>query len=165
MIQLVKKETEMKKILLLILSLILCAVPVFADDAAEAVAQFNKYVQAANSYSNTIESMYAPNAKIIRQVVKPDGTTANATTDKATYMKQMKLSSIAAKAKGYRNNYSDVSVAKAANGYKVSALRQPGNEAYKLKAYQVWQKDAAGNWVIVEELMQTKEQIFLKYVD
>jgi ketosteroid isomerase-like protein len=137
----------------------------FADAAADALAHFNKYVQAANSYSNAIENMYADDARIIRQVVKPDGSTANATTNKSTYVKQMRLSSIAAKAKGYKNYYSDVSVAKVANGYKVSSFRQPTGESYKLKAYQVWQKQPDGKWVIVEELMQTKEQIFLKYAD
>jgi hypothetical protein len=152
----------MKKLLLI---LCLIALPAFADDAAEALAQFNKYVQAANSYSNTIENMYSPSAKIIRQVIKPDGSTANVTTNTATYLKQMRLSAAAAKINGYKNNYTNVNVAPVGNGYKVSALRQPGSDPDKFKSYQIWQKDARGNWVIVEELMQTKQQILLKYAD
>ena len=61
--------------------------------------------------------------------------------------------------------YRNISVEKIANGYKVSAERQPSGETYKLKAYMVLQKQASGKWLIVEELMQTKEQIFLRYAD
>ncbi len=153
----------MKKLLLTVLSLFMVCGAVFAGDAEDALAQFHKYVAAANSYSNSIEAMYSPNAKIIRQVVKPDGTTANVNTDKATYMKQMRLSAAAAKVKGYKNTYSNFSVSPVSNGFKVSALRQPGKETYKLKAYQIWQKQSDGKWLIVEEMMQTKEQILLKY--
>ncbi len=153
----------MKKILLILMAFM--ALPVFADDAKDALAQFNKYVQAANNYSDAVEQMYSPTAKIIRQVIKPDGSTANATTDTQTYIRQMHLSSAAAKIKGYKNTYTDVKVTPVANGYKVSALRQPGTDPDRLKTYQVWQKDAKGKWLIVEELMQTKQQIFLKYAD
>ncbi|MDR1167983.1 MAG: hypothetical protein LBK53_03715 [Heliobacteriaceae bacterium] len=156
----------MKKLLVILMIFgLFTGVKVFADDFAEALAQFNKYVQAANSYSNKIETMYSPKARIIRQVVKPNGKTVNATTNKSTYVKQMKLSAIGAKARGYKNNYTDIKVTQNANGYKVSALRQPAGEAYKLKFYQIWQKQPDGNWLITEELMQTKEQIFLKYAD
>ena len=34
---------------------------------------------------------------------------------------------------------------------------------YKLNSIMVVQKQPNGNWLIVEETMQTKEQIFLKY--
>lgn len=137
----------------------------FADDAADALAQFNKYVQSANTYDPSLSSVYSPNAKIIRQVVKPDGTTVNATTTTAEYIKQMKLGQATAKLRKYTNSYTNPTVTKVANGYKVSALRQPKGETYKLKMHQIWQKQPDGKWMIVEELMQTKEQIFLKYAD
>ena len=108
---------------------------------------------------------YSPNAKIIRQVVKPDGTTANATTNMATYAKQMKLSQGTAKMRNYKNKYKNVTAIKVSNGIKINALRQPMNDNYWLKTYQIWQKQPNGNWVIIEEMMQTKQQIFLHYVD
>ena len=52
---------------------------------------FNSYVNAANTYSDTITEMYSPNAKIIRQVIKPDGTTQNVYTNTDTYITQMKI--------------------------------------------------------------------------
>ena len=38
-------------------------------------------------------------------------------------------------------------------------------ETYKLKTYMIVKKQPSGKWLIVEEMMQTKQQIFLKYAD
>ncbi|MBQ6516573.1 hypothetical protein IJI31_05275 [bacterium] len=155
----------MKKALLLFCTLFcLTILTVFADDMADVRKMFDNYVQAANTYSTSIPDFYSPNAKIIRQVVKPDGTTVNATTDMATYTKQMKLSQSIAKVRKYTNKYFNISVSKVPNGYKVSALRSPLNDNDNLKIYQIWKKQN-GKWVIVEEMMQTRQQIFLKYAD
>lgn len=137
----------------------------FADDAQDAKAFFESYVNAANTYSPTIESMYSPKAKITRQVVKPDGTLVNVDTDTATYMKQLKLGQAGAKLRKYKNTYSDIKVEKSGNGYKVSSLRQPSGEDYKLKTYMVVTKQPDGKWLITEEMMQTKVQTFLKYAN
>ena len=63
----------MKKILFTLLTLSFISLVVFADDSKEALDFFNNYVNAANTYSSTIGDMYSPSAKIIRQIVKPDG--------------------------------------------------------------------------------------------
>lgn len=155
----------MKKILTLFIILIGTTMAAFADDAQEALKFFNSYVTAANSYSPTVATMYSPNAKIIRQVVKPDGTLVNVNTDTATYIKQMKLGQAGAKLRGYKNTYTNISVAPAGNGsYKVSSLRQPSGENYKLKTYMIVKKQD-GSWKITEEMMQTKVQTFLRYAN
>ena len=155
----------MKKILLSVITLIFASLSVYADGKSDALDFFNNYVSAANSYSESIGSMYSPSAKIIRQVVKPDGTTANAYTDTATYLKQMRLGQAGAKLRKYKNYYSDVTVTDLGNGsYKVSSLRQPSGETYKLKAYMILTKQPNGKFLITEEMMQTKQQIFLRYV-
>ena len=108
--------------------------------------------------------MYSPSAKIIRQVVKPDGTTQDIETNTSTYITQMKLGQAGAKLRNYKNNYSNISVSEVGNGkYKISSLRQPTGETYKLKTYMIVQKQPNGKWQIVEEMMQTKVQTFLKY--
>lgn len=136
---------------------------VFANDQQEALNFFNSYVSAANSYSPTVATMYSPNAKIIRQVVKPDGTLVNVNTDTATYVKQMRLGQAGAKLRGYKNTYTNVSVTPMGNeSYKISSLRQPSGENYKLKTYMVVKK-VNGSWKITEEMMQTKVQTFLRY--
>ena len=156
----------MKKILLTTIALLMMSLSVFADDRQGALNFFNGYIKAANTYSPTVPEMYSPNAKIIRQVVKPDGTTQNVETDTATYIKQMKLGQAGAKLRHYTNSYSNVMVTPLGNNkYKVSSLRQPSGESYKLKTYMVVQKQANGKFIIVEEMMQTKEQIFLRYAD
>lgn len=156
----------MKKLLtILILVLALVAPKVFASDEAEVMQAFNTYVNAANNYSPSILGMYSPNARIIRQVVRPDGTTANATTNMKVYAQQMKISQTVAKVNRYTNKYRNPHVIKVSKGYKLVALRQPMKDSYWLKMYQIWQKQPNGKWLIVEEMMQTKEQIFLKYAD
>ncbi len=153
----------MKKTLLTIFTLGFVSLAGLADDKTDALNFFNNYVNAANSYSPAVEQMYSPSAKIIRQVVKPDGTTVDVYTDTATYIKQMKLSQTVAKARKYKNSYSNINAIPVSNGYKVSSLRQPTGETYKLKTYMIVQKQPDGKWQIVEEMMQTKEQIFLRY--
>ena len=153
----------MKKLIILFITLVYTQIMVLADGDQDALNFFNKYVNAANIYSSEVTTMYSPNAKIIRQVVKPDGSTVNVTTDTATYIRQMKIGQAGAKLRNYKNTYSNITVTPVANGYKVSSLRQPSGETYKLKTYMIVQKQPSGRWLIVEELMQTKEQIFLRY--
>lgn len=154
----------MKKFFILILSVFLVPLAVFADGKKEALDFFSNYVNAANTYDTSVGDMYSPNAKIIREVVKPNGELVDVGTDTATYVKQMRLSQATAKLRKYTNSYSNITVTPLPNGkYKVSALRQPKGETYKLKMYQVIQKQSNGKWLIVEEMMQTKEQIFLKF--
>lgn len=152
----------MKK-LFLILVILISGMSVFASEKQDALAFFNSYVQASNRYSPALLGMYSNNAKIIRQVVKPDGTLVNVPFSVTDYKKQLKLSSKIAKIKGYKNYYSNISVTKVANGYKIDALRKPSLSDYRLRASMVVQQQSGGDWLIVEELMQTKEQIFLKY--
>ena len=137
----------------------------FAENSAEALKFFRNYVNAANSYSNTLVDMYSPDAKIIRQVIKPDGEPVNIETDTATYIKQLRLGQKTAKLRRYKNTYSNIKTEKVPNGYKISALRQPSGERYKLKSYMIINKQPNGEWKIIEELMQTKVQLFLKYAD
>lgn len=149
--------------IIMFVSIVFSGTMAFADDQQEALKFFKTYVNAANSYSTSVENMYAPDAKIIRQVVKPDGELVDVETDTNTYIKQMKLGRTGARLKNYKNHYSDISVVKVADGYKIDALRQPSGEKYKLKTYMILQKQPSGNWLIVEEMMQTKVQTFLKY--
>lgn len=156
----------MKRILLSLLTLPFLTLASFADEQKEALDFFNNYVNAANTYSSTIANMYSPSAKIIRQVVKPDGTTVDVATDTATYIKQMKIGQAGAKLRHYTNKYTNIVVSDAPNGaYKVSSLRQPSGEDYKLKTYMIVKKQPNGDWQIIEEMMQTKVQTFLRYAD
>ena len=152
----------MKRLILSIFVLFLTTLQVNAMTENNARAFFNNYVTKANSYSNEISKMYAPNAVIIRQVVKPNGQLVNAYTNTATYLKQMKISEGVAKARNYKNKYTNITVTKVSKGYKVSAIRHPSMDNDSLKMYQII-APVNGKPMIVEEMMQTRQQIFLKY--
>jgi ketosteroid isomerase-like protein len=139
--------------------------PVLADENTEAIKFFKKYINAANNYDSSVLNMYSPDAKIIRQVIKPDGELVDVETDTETYLRQLKIGQKTAKFRRYKNNYSNITSQKVSNGYKISALRQPSGERYKLRSYTIVQKQPNGEWKIVEELMQTKVQLFLKYAN
>lgn len=152
----------MKKILITVFALML-GLSAFAGEKEDALAFFNKFVNASNNYSVELPNMYSDEAKIIRQVVKPDSKTVNVPFSISQYRAQMKLGAMGAKMKKYKNEYSNITVTKVPNGYKINSLRKPSLSDYKLKSSMVVQKQPNGKWLIVEELMQTKEQIFLKY--
>ena len=154
----------MRKVLLTIFTILFVSLSVFADDKKEAVDAFNKYVQLANNYKTEVTEFYTPNAKIIRQVIKPDGTLVNVYTDTSTYVTQLKIGQAGAKVKNYKNNYTNIVVTPLAPGkVKISSVRHPSVDNDSLKAYMVFQKQPNGKWMIIEELMQTRQQIFLKY--
>lgn len=153
----------MKKILLAIMAVLIGTISSYASTADDAKAFFNEYVRAANNYSNSIERMYSPNALITRQVIKPNGELVNVNTDTATYLNQLRISQNLAKVKKYKNFYSNITVNKVDKGYKINAIRQPSGDNDRLKMYQIVQLQPNGKWLIVEELMQTRQQIFLKY--
>lgn len=157
------KGIEMKK-LFLTLFILIFGLSAFAGGNEEALKFFNNFVNASNTYNPELLNMYSDNAKIIRQIIKPDGSTANAYFSIDDYKKQMRISSKIAKMKHYKNEYSNIRVTKVSNGYKIDSMRKPSLSDYKLKSSMVVQKQPNGKWLIVEELMQTKEQIFLKYV-
>lgn len=131
-----------------------------ASTSAEALNFFNNYVSSANSYSPSITTMYAPDAKIIRVVLRKDGTKVTRVTNTQRYISEMRKSQAIARVRHYKNYYSNISVVQTGvDTYKVSSLRQPSGEKYKLKAYMVVKKQPNGKWLITEEMMETKVQI------
>lgn len=152
----------MKKIILIILVFLFSGINSFADTQKDALAFFDSYVNAANTYSNNLLDYYSPNAVIKRVVVRPDGTKGTATFSMKDYAAQMKIGAVTAKVRKYKNSYTDRVVEKTPQGYKITCLRQPSGETYKLNAHFVV-SNATGKWKIVEELMETKVQAFDKY--
>lgn len=152
----------MKKLLItmLVMMMGLCA---FAGEQEDALKFFSSFVTASNNYSPELLDMYSNNARIIRQIIKPNGQTVNVYFPATDYKRQMKLNAKIAKLRNYKNYYSNLDIDKVSSGYKISALRRPSTSDYKLKSYAIVQKQPNGSWLIVEEMMQTKEQILLKY--
>ena len=151
------------KTLILTLYIFLFGLSALAGDQEEALKFFHSYVNASNNYSISILSMYSNNAKIIREIIKPDSSLVDVPFPVNDYKHQLKLSSKLAKLRNYKNNYSNIKVTKVANGYRIDSIRKPSLSDDKLKSTTVVQKQPDGKWLIIEEKTQTKEQIFLKY--
>jgi hypothetical protein len=150
------------KFVLPIIGIILTFSDVYAQTPQDGIAFFNQYQNFANSYNDKILDMYSPNAKIIREVIKPSGEAEQVIVPAERYFKELKIGQKTAKLRKYRNLYKNVIAQKVQNGIKVSAERQPSRESYWLKMYQIYTPTDSG-LKITEEMMQTKVQSFLRH--
>ncbi len=150
------------KFVLPIIGIILTFSDVYAQTPQEGMAFFNQYQSFANSYNDKILDMYSPNAKIIREVIKPSGESEQVVVPAERYFKELKIGQKTAKLRKYKNSYKNVIAQKVPNGIKVSAERQPSKESYWLKMYQIYTPTDSG-LKITEEMMQTKVQSFLRH--
>lgn len=150
------------RIITIITVLILSSGQTFAKTPQQALEFFNQYTNFANNYNAEILNMYSPNAKIIREVVKPSGETAEVIVPSKRYFTELKIGQKTAKLKKYKNKYRNITAKEVPNGIKISAERQPSGETYWLKMYQIVQNTDSG-LKITEEMMQTKVQTFLKH--
>src|SRR5574344_1857537 len=113
----------MKK-LIVFLAVFIIGLTSFADEAGVRNF-FSRYVNAANTYSTSLPSYYAQNARIIRVVHKKDGTLKSVIFPMSAYLNQMKKGSGLAKMVHYINHYSNVRISNVGNNYKISATRTP----------------------------------------
>ncbi len=150
------------KFVLPIIGIILTFSDVYAQTPQDGIAFFNQYQNFANSYNDKILDMYSPNAKIIREVIKPSGEAEQVIVPAERYFKELKIGQKTAKLRKYRNSYKNVIAQKVQNGIKISAERQPSRESYWLKMYQIYTPTDSG-LKITEEMMQTKVQSFLRH--
>lgn len=152
----------MKKIIYLILFSLVAAIPSMGNTLKDGMVFFNKYTQYANTYDSNLLNMYSPNVKIIREVVKPTGETEEVIVPSKRFFKELKLGQKTAKLRKYKNKYRNVIASEIPNGIKITAERQPTDETYWLKMYQILQ-DTDSGLKITEEMMQTKVQAFLRH--
>lgn len=150
----------MKKILFTLLALTITSISAFADDKADVLNTFDKYVNDANSYSSNLPNYYTDNAKIIRVVNKKQGGQKAVLIPFDRYLRELKGHSTLAKTVGYKNAYTNRKIAKVDNDYKVSATRIPRNDKTGLPSYFIFTK-VGNDWKIKEESMTTNVQTFL----
>jgi len=149
------------KILLPIIGMILTFSDVYASPTQDGMAFFDQYKNYANSYDTKLLDMYSSDVKVIREVVKPTGDTEKVTIPSKRFFHELKIGQKTAKLRKYKNSYRNVIVQEIPDGIKISAERQPVNETYWLKMYQIVQPTESG-LKIKEEMMQTKVQSFLR---
>ena len=152
------KYKTLSVILCLFMNMTLCN----ASSTQDGMAFFDRFTNYSNTYNEALLSMYAPNVKIIREVVKPSGKTEQIIIPPQRFFKELKLGQKTAKIKQYKNKYKNIIVKEIPNGLQITAERQPSKETYWLKMYQVLQ-DTGSGMKITEEMMQTKVQTFLTH--
>ena len=151
----------MKKFLIFI-SLFFFSVA-FADELSDVREFFDSYIKAANSYKKNIPDYYSPEARIIRVVIKPDGSKQSVEFNVEDYMRQLKKRSKLARIVRYKNRYEDIQVSELGSGkYKISALRYPMRDKIGLNFYFIVENTDNG-YKVIEESMETDVQDFLKY--
>lgn len=133
---------------------------VFAGDKEDILAVFDKYVQAANTYSTSLPSYYAPNAKILRVVNKKQGGQKVIVIPFDRYLNELKSRAALAKTVRYTNRYENRKVQKVDNDYKLTATRLPRNDKDGLPCYFIFTKQG-DKWKIKEESLTTNVQTFL----
>ena len=151
----------MERLLYLFLLIITGNLYCCANETEEVERFFNNYVNAANNYDTDYFKYYSDNAKIIRVVEKPDGTTKEINIPLERYKSEAKKSKALAKIRKYKNKYLNIKVTKQGNDYKISAYRMPSTSDYKIPAEFLIGKDKNGEWKIKKESMNTRVQIFL----
>ena len=134
---------------------------VYADEIQDVQCFFNRFIDAANSYSSDYFNYYSDDAKIFRNVEKPDGSVQSVNIPLSRYKLEAKKTSKFAKLRKYKNKYFNVQVSPLGENYKITALRMPSTSDYKIPAYFIVGKDNNGNWKVKEESMNTKVQKFL----
>lgn len=135
---------------------------VLASTPQKAVEFFKQYQEYANTYNEELLKMYSPDAKIIREVVKPTGETVDVIVPSKRFFNELKIGQKTAKLRRYKNKYRNISAKETPQGIMITAERQPSSETYWLKMYQIVQNTDSG-FKIKEEMMQTKVQSFLKH--
>ena len=133
----------MKKIFFILTAMLLFSTSVFAGDKEDVMATFDKYVQAANTYSTSLPSYYTADAKIIRVVNKKQGGQKSILIPFDRYLDELKSRAALAKTVRYTNRYENREVVKFNNGYKLTATRLPRSDKKGLPCYFVFVK---GYW-------------------
>lgn len=152
----------MKKFICVLFLILFFNLQSFADEIQDVQCFFNRYVDAANSYSCDYFGYYSNDAKIVRVVEKPDGTEQSVNIPLEKYKCEAKKSSKLARLRNYKNKYFNVKIIPHGKDYKVAAMRMPSTSDYKVPAHFIIGRDNNGDWKIKEESMNTRVQRFLK---
>lgn len=158
----------MKKILSTLSVFIISACMLFgaavkAATPDEVLTFFNQYINAANTYSDTIVNYYAPDAKIIREGINSQGKKVSVVVGTKQYFNQMRIGANLAKVNKYKNTYTQRKITKVGNDYKITCIRTASTGKDTFPSYFVIGPDANGKLKIKEEMTTTKQQSILKH--
>lgn len=131
--------------------------PAFSLGIDEGAEFFLNYVDKANSYSQEITKMYAPNAVIKRTLIQNDGTKEVHLIKKDNYIKKLKLYSPFARILKYKNNFYELNFTQEGDKVRVNGFRQPTTATTKVlfPVSYLLGKDKNGKLKIFEDYTET----------
>jgi hypothetical protein len=147
----------MKKLLTLLF--LLFYVPCFASSIEQADAFFKKYIELGDKFDVAVAELYSDTAKIHTYRVYPHGLERAMELSGAQWKQLVKRVMPLAKAKNDKSTFSNITITKHGNGFKIKADRYSEIKCYTDKGYyMVVEPDSRGNLYIIEEYMETQPQ-------
>ena len=128
-----------------------------AEESAKKL--FKKYIQLSESFDSSIANLYSDNAKIHAYRKYPYGT-ERAMELSGTQWKQLLVQALPiAKAQNDKSIFSDVTISKYGDGFKIKANRYSNRKCYTdLNYYMVVAPVKSNKLQIIEEYSETQPQ-------
>ena len=141
-----------------ILFLFIC-LPCYANTTEQAEKFFSKYITLSDTFDISVAKLYSDNAKIHTYRVYPHGLERAMELSGAQWKKLVINIMPLAKAKNDKSTFSNITIIKQGNNFKIKANRYSELKCYMDKGYyMVVEPDNNGNLLIIEEYMETQPQ-------
>ncbi len=134
-------------------------IPSYANSTDQADSFFNKYIKLGDDFDVSVADLYSDDAKIHAYRVYPHGLERSMEMSGEKWKRMIVFVMPLAKAKNDKSTFSEISIKKQGNGFKIKANRYSESKCYIDKGYyMVIEPDENGNLLIIEEYMETQPQ-------
>jgi hypothetical protein len=140
----------------LLITVLWCGVPAWADDTADALAFFKEYIARSDRFDPGLADLYADDAAIRSKRIMPDGKTQTLSFSGAQWKALIKQAMPLAKQRGDRNTFRTVSAKPDGNSVVITAERYSHLKSYSSPFALLVTKDPTGAWKISAELTETR---------
>lgn len=143
------------------ISLLMLSSSVLANNATEksAVIFFEKYISLGDNFDEAVADLYSDNAKISAIRRYPNGLKKVMEIDGSKWKFLVKKSMPLGKARGDISKFTNIKITLKGTKAKIKADRYSELKCYVDRGYyMVIERDKSGNYLIVEEYMETQPQ-------
>ncbi|OGI01312.1 MAG: hypothetical protein A2Y25_00950 [Candidatus Melainabacteria bacterium GWF2_37_15] len=129
-------------------------------EAQEFIAEFERL---SHNYDGKLISMYADNAKIIRNLEHKNGKVEKIIIPTDKYKKFLKFVGFFAKIQGYKNYYKNLDYKAEGENVRITGIRANTNK-YTAPVSILVGKNEKGEWRILEEITSTQSAFLIKEI-
>ena len=129
-------------------------------EAQEFIVEFEKL---SHNYDEKLISMYADNAKIIRNLEHKNGKVEKIIIPTDKYKKFLKFVGFFAKIQGYKNYYKNLDYKAEGENVRITGIRANTNK-YTAPVSILVGKNEKGEWRILEEITSTQSAFLIKEI-